>query len=187
MWSGTSAVVETLMWFALAWLAPSFFIVAIQQPGNSYPHPCWLLLAMVFWMWKASFTLNWIGLVALSSTLVFSHLTWCCLSHWCSTMAVYPLLHVFFYSSMLPQHTTYHIGTGRPRLPVSTWGGDTSPWWSRVWFEASHRASWSAHSYHLHMGLRLVAASPLLLGFFFFQLLWWCGRSLQGGDGTNKW
>ena len=84
---------------ALAWLPPppSFFIVAIQQPGSSWPPSrlC-LLFAGVFSMCKASFTFSWTGLAALSSTLVASQSTWCCWSHWCSAMAdfhVSPLLH----------------------------------------------------------------------------------------------
>ena len=47
-------------------------------------------------MYKASFTLSWTGLLALSSTLVPSQFTWCCWSHWCSAIAdfpVSPLLH----------------------------------------------------------------------------------------------
>ena len=71
MWSG--AEVQALMQLALAQIKltppPNFFMIAIQQPGNSYPSSrLSLLLVGVFWMYKASFTLSWTGLLALSST-----------------------------------------------------------------------------------------------------------------------
>ena len=142
----SSAEVQALTWLALARLEltppPNFFMVAIQQPGNSYPSSqLSLLLVVVFWMYKTSFTLSWTGLLALSSTLVPSQFTWCCWSHWCSAMAhfpVSPLLHASVCSltrvssaSVFPHHTPYHTGrgSGRPHLPVSPWGGGPSPSW----------------------------------------------------------
>ena len=70
VWSG--AEVQALTRLALVRLEltppPNFFTVAIQQPGNSYPSSrLSLFLVGVFWMYKASFTLSWTGLLALSS------------------------------------------------------------------------------------------------------------------------